>query len=113
MVKSLRVDRTPRRPTATAALRNTMTDTELTTPARLADGAVSYEGVQVVITREAPDHYSVTVRERDGTVHSHAVERVVVNTGEVHLADSVWFVDVKVDVGVPATGHGDVVWVWA
>ncbi|WP_380675035.1 hypothetical protein [Salinigranum sp. GCM10025319] len=89
-----------------------MTDTRLTTPARFADGTMSYEDVQTVITREAPDHYSVAVRESDGTTHTHAVERVVVNTGEVHLSDSVWFVDVKVDVGVPATGYGDVVWVW-
>jgi hypothetical protein len=89
-----------------------MSDTTLTTPARFADGTVSYEDVQTVITPEARDHYTVTVREGDGTTHTHAVERVVINTAEVKLGDAVWFVGAKVDVGVPATGHGDVAWVW-
>jgi hypothetical protein len=89
-----------------------MSRTRSTTPARFADGTVSYEDVQTVIAPEAPDHYAVTVREEDGTTHTHAVERVVINTAEVALADPVWFVDVKVDVGVPADGHGEVVWAW-
>lgn len=91
----------------------TMPDTGPTTPARVAGGTTSYEDVQTVITPEGPGHYSVTVRTADGTTHAHAVERVVINTASVHLTDPIWFVDVTVDVGVPATGHGEAVWVWA
>jgi hypothetical protein len=83
-----------------------------TTPSRFADGVTSYEGVQTVITPEAPDHYSVTIRESDGTTCTHAVERVVVNTAEIHLGDPIWFVGANVDVGLPAAGHGERVWVW-
>jgi hypothetical protein len=90
-----------------------MSNTTPITPARCADGTVSYEAVQTVITPDAPDHYTVTVREKSGATHTHAVERVVINTAELTLDDPIWFVDVKVDVGVPATGHGELVWVWA
>jgi hypothetical protein len=72
----------------------------------------SYLDVQTVIRPEAPGHYSIEVRETDGTTHTHAVERVVVNTAEVHLADPVWFVGAKLDIGVPVDGHGEVVWAW-
>jgi hypothetical protein len=89
-----------------------MPDTGSTTPARFAEGTTNYEEVQTVITPEAPDHYSVTVREEDGTTHTHAVERVVVNTARVHLSGPIWFVGANVDVGLPATGHGESVWVW-
>lgn len=112
MVKWLgRVD-TVERPTAASYH---MPDASRTpsTPARTTEYTTSYEGVQTVVAPEAPDHYTVTVREADGTTHCHAVERAVVNTAGVRLDDPIWFVDVDVEVGVPVDGHGDVVWVWA
>ena len=90
----------------------TMSDISQTTPARFADGTTRYDDVQTVITPEGPDHYSVRVREADGTTHTHAVEGVVVNTAAVHLSDPIWFVGANIDIGLPATGHGERVWVW-
>jgi hypothetical protein len=72
----------------------------------------TYTDVQTVIRPDAPGHYSVEIRDDDGTTHVHAVERVVVNTAEVHLVDPVWFVGAKLDIGVPASGHGEIVWAW-
>ncbi|AUV83460.1 hypothetical protein C2R22_18925 [Salinigranum rubrum] len=89
-----------------------MPDTTPTTPSRFADGTTSYEDVQTVVTPEGPDHYAVTVREADGTTHTHAVERVVINTAGVHLSEPIWFVGANVDVGLPAVGHGESVWLW-
>lgn len=75
-------------------------------------GKTTYTGVQAVIRPEAPDHYSVEIRDGSGASHVHAVERVVVNTAEVHLDDPIWFVGAKIDIGVPIDGHGEVVWAW-
>jgi hypothetical protein len=75
-------------------------------------GVTTYTNVQTVITPEAPGHYAVEVREADATTRTHAVERIVVNAAEISLEDPIWFVDAKVDVGVPVDGHGEVVWVW-
>ena len=83
-------------------------------PAGYLDRAnVTYEDVRIVIEPEAPRHYEVKVSEREGDISTHAVERVVVNTAEVALDDPIWFVDVKVDVGVAVDEPGDTVWVWA
>jgi hypothetical protein len=76
------------------------------------NGATTYTDVQTVITPEAVDHYAVEVRRDDGATRTHAVERVVVNAAEIRLDDPIMFVDAKVDVGVPANGRGEVVWVW-
>lgn len=89
-----------------------MPDFSPTTPSRFVDGTTSYEDVQTVITPEGPDHYSVTVREADGATHTHAVERVVINTATVYLSDPIWFVGANIDIGLPAAGHGESVWVW-
>jgi hypothetical protein len=89
-----------------------MPDFSPTTPSRFVDGTTSYEDVQTVITPEGPDHYSVTLRESDGTTHTHAVERVVINTATVYLSDPIWFVGANIDIGLPAAGHGESVWVW-
>jgi hypothetical protein len=72
----------------------------------------TYTDVQTVIRPEAPGHYSVEVRSKDGDTRVHAVERVVVNTAEISLADPIWFVGAKLDIGVPADGHGEVLWAW-
>jgi hypothetical protein len=89
-----------------------MSEPSPTTPSRYVNGTTSYEEVQTVITPEGPDHYAVTVREADGSTHTHAVERVVINTAALHLVDPIWFVDANIDVGLPAAGHGETVWVW-
>lgn len=75
-------------------------------------GIVTYQEVRVVITPEAPNHCRVEVRDSDGETAVHAVEHVVVNTTEVRIDEPIWFVDVKLDVGVPLDDHGETVWVW-
>lgn len=89
-----------------------MSDRALPTEQSGGDGAVTYRNVRVVITPEAPRHCRVQVREPDGEHAVHAVEHVVVNTTEVLLDGPIWFVDVKLDVGVPLDEHGDTAWVW-
>lgn len=79
---------------------------------QLERGSVTYENVQAVITPEAPYHYRVQVNDPDGDTTVHAVEYVVINTARVTLDDPIWFVDVKLDVGIPVDDHGDTVWVW-
>lgn len=79
---------------------------------QLGDETVTYEDVRVVITPEAPYHYQVEVSRPDGERFEHAVERVIVNTAEVSLDDTIWFADATLDVGVPIDGPGDTVWVW-
>ncbi|MFB6079512.1 MAG: hypothetical protein ABEJ81_00695 [Haloferacaceae archaeon] len=81
-------------------------------PTQFGDETVTYEGVRVVITPEAPHHYRVEVSEADGERRVHAVERVIINTAAVSLDDPVWFADVQLDVGVPIDGPGDTAWVW-
>ena len=78
----------------------------------MTNGVTTYTGVQVVITPEAPNHYSIEIRDEGGDRQTHAVECVVINAAAVVLEDPIWFVDAKVDVGVPADGHGEIVWVW-
>lgn len=73
---------------------------------------VSYERARVTIVPEGPFHYRVVVSEAPGHRVEHAVERVVINTGPVYLDGPIWFVDAKVDVGVPVTGPEETVWVW-
>jgi phage baseplate assembly protein gpV len=73
----------------------------------------TYTDARVVITPEAPRHYEVEVRKSDDEIARHAVERVVVNTAEVALDGPIWFIDVKVDVGVPVDDTGDTAWIWA
>jgi hypothetical protein len=80
---------------------------------QLAGGSVTYDDARVVITPEAPHHYEVIVSDADGETSVHAVERVVINSARVALDSSIWFIDVKLDVGVPLGEHGDTVWVWS
>lgn len=79
---------------------------------QLERAATTYEDARVVITPEAPRHYDLNVSASDGEITEHAVERVLVNTTEVRLGGPIWFVDVKLDVGIPVDDHGDTVWVW-
>lgn len=79
----------------------------------LKEGTTTYENARVIITPEGPRHYRVVVSKHDDEHVRHAVERVIVNTAEVSLESPIWFVDVKVDVGVPLDEPGDTVWVWA
>ncbi|MFB6096481.1 MAG: hypothetical protein ABEJ74_03745 [Haloferacaceae archaeon] len=82
-----------------------------TTP-ELGDETVTYESVRVVIVPESPRHFTVKVSTDDEPA-VHAVEHVVVNTAEVVLDSSIWFIDVDLDVGIPLAGHGETAWVWA
>lgn len=79
----------------------------------LGDETVTYKTVRAVITPEAPRHFTVTVSISDDETVVHAVEHVVINTAEVVLDSSIWFIDVDLDVGVPIDEHGDTAWVWA
>jgi len=78
----------------------------------LTTAVVTYESARVVITPEAPRHYEVVVSRGDDHQRVHAVERVIVNTAQVQLDSSIWFIDAKVDVGVSVEESGETVWVW-
>jgi hypothetical protein len=77
------------------------------------DDVVTYEDARVIITPEGPRHFQVVVSRGQGHRERHAVERVVINTAEVRLDSSIWFIDAKVDVGVAVEERGETVWVWA
>lgn len=72
----------------------------------------TYEEIRIVITPEAPHHYRVEMSHPNGDQCEHAVERVIINTAEVHLEDPIWFTDVTLDVGIPIDRPGDTAWVW-